>query len=117
MKAVTTHPRVFASSPAAFGALGCHSRNWARLGQLAEAGPFTDVRFDTASANVVGILGTRGSGKSYMPGMLLEGLCTRDYASSMAFKTCTQAVFLFDMLGNLQRADIALDEKNSRSLI
>lgn len=52
-----------------------------------------------------------------MPGMLLEGLCTRDYASSMAFKTCTQAVFLFDMLGNLQRADIALDEKNSRSLI
>jgi hypothetical protein len=37
--------------------------NWSE--HIAEAGPLTEVRFDTTHAHVVGLFGKRGSGKSY----------------------------------------------------
>ena len=65
MKKFTTRSRVFKSSPAEFGMHGRSAESWVYLGRLAEAGPLTDVRFDTGMAHVIGLFGKRGSGKSY----------------------------------------------------
>ena len=36
---------------------GHNAAHWVWLGRLAEAGPLTDVRFDTAHAHVIGLFG------------------------------------------------------------
>src|SRR5438477_8297496 len=108
MKKFTTRPRVFNGSPAEFGMHGRSARSWVYLGRLSEAGPLTDVRFDTALAHVVGLFGKRGSGKSYTLGTLLEGLCTKNPETSIANNPRTHATLLFDTLGIFQWVDIAL---------
>ena len=81
MKKFTVKPRVFRSSPGYAGTPHYESKGWVYLGRLGEAGPLTDVRFDTDMAHVVALFGKRGSGKSYTLGTLLEGLCTREVES------------------------------------
>ena len=84
MKKFTTKPRVFRSNPGYAGTPKYESKGWVYLGRLGEAGPLTDVRFDTDMAHVVALFGKRGSGKSYTLGTLLEGLCTTGAHSTIA---------------------------------
>lgn len=96
---------------------GSSTQSWVYLGRLAEAGPLTDIRFDTALAHVIGLFGKRGSGKSYTLGTLLEGLCTREASTTISKNPRTQAVLLFDTLGIFQWVNIALDEKSRKDTI
>jgi hypothetical protein len=117
VKKFTTRSRVFKSSPAEFGMHGRSTDSWVYLGRLAEAGPLTDVRFDTSLAHVIGLFGKRGSGKSYTLGTLLEGLCTQEEATTIGANPRTQAVLLFDTLGIFQWVDIALSEQSQKETI
>lgn len=96
---------------------GSSAASWVYLGRLAEAGPLTDVRFDTAMAHVIGLFGKRGSGKSYTLGTLLEGLCTREASTTISQNLRTQAILLFDTLGIFQWVNIALNEKSQQETI
>src|SRR3989337_2045092 len=117
MKKFTTRSRVFKSSPAEFGMHGNSTTSWVYLGRLAEAGPLTDVRFDTALAHVIGLFGKRGSGKSYTLGTLLEGLCTKESSTTISANPRTQAILLFDTPGIFQWIDIALNDKSQQETI
>lgn len=117
MKKFTTKPRVFRSSPGYAGAPGYESASWVYLGRLGEAGPLTDVRFDTDLAHVVALFGKRGSGKSYTLGTLLEGLCTKEPASSIAQNPRRVSLLLFDTLGIFQWMSILLDENAQREVL
>ena len=117
MKKFTTRFRVFKSSPAEFGMHGNSTPSWVYLGRLAEAGPLTDVHFDTSMAHVIGLFGKRGSGKSYTLGTLLEGLCTRETSTTISENPHTQAILLFDTLGIFQWVNISLNEKNQKETI
>lgn len=96
---------------------GRSAKSWVWLGRLAEAGPLTDVRFDTSHAHVVGLFGKRGSGKSYTLGTLLEGLCTKEKRTTIAENSRAVATLLFDTLGIFQWIDIALDEKSQKETV
>ena len=117
MKKFTTKPRVFRSSPGYAGTPNYDSKSWVYLGRLGEAGPLTDVRFDIGMAHVVALFGKRGSGKSYTLGTLLEGLCTRESASSIAQNPRRSSVLLFDTLGIFQWMSILLKENAQRELL
>ncbi len=117
MKKFTTRSRLFKTSPAEFGMHGRAAANWVYLGRLAEAGPLTDVRFDTALAHVVGLFGKRGSGKSYTLGTLLEGLCTRETTTTIGENSRSNAVLLFDTLGIFQWVNIALNDQSQKETI
>jgi len=93
------------------------TESWVYLGRLAEAGPLTDVRFDTGMAHVIGLFGKRGSGKSYTLGTLLEGLCTCEASTSISANPRTQAILLFDTLGIFQWINIALNEQSKKETI
>jgi hypothetical protein len=96
---------------------GRSTTGWVYLGRLAEAGPLTDVRFDTEAAHVIGIFGKRGSGKSYTLGTLLEGLSTCDHSTTISENPRLQAVLLFDTLGIFQWVNISLNEKSQKETI
>ena len=96
---------------------GRSAKHWVWLGRLAEAGPLTDVRFDTEHAHVVGLFGKRGSGKSYTLGTLLEGLCTKETKTTIADNSRAVATMLFDTLGIFQWIDIALDENSQKETV
>ena len=96
---------------------GRSTDSWVYLGRLAEAGPLTDVRYDTGMAHVIGLFGKRGSGKSYTLGTLLEGLCTNDKSTSISAHPRTHAVLLFDTLGIFQWVNIALSEQSKKETI
>ena len=117
MKKFTTKSRVFRSSPGYTGSPRSESKSWVYLGRLAEAGPLTDVRFDTEGAHVVALFGKRGSGKSYTLGTLLEGLCTKECATSIAENPRENAVLLFDTLGIFQWADIILQKNSCQDIV
>lgn len=117
MKKFTTRTRVFKSSPVEFGMYGGEAQSWVYLGRLAEAGPLTDIRFDTSAAHVVGLFGKRGSGKSYTLGTLLEGLCTRETSTTISANSRTQATLLFDTLGIFQWVNVAVNEKSQKETI
>jgi len=117
MKKFTTKPRVFRSSPGYAGTHNYESKSWVYLGRLAEAGPLTDVRFDTDLAHVVALFGKRGSGKSYTLGTLLEGLCTREADSSIAMNARNSAILLFDTLGVFQWMSILLHENSPKAIL
>jgi len=117
MKKFSTRPRAFTASPAEFGMHGRTAKHWVWLGRLAEAGPLTEVRFDTSHAHVVGLFGKRGSGKSYTLGTILEGLCTKEKKCSIANNSREVATLLFDTLGIYQWIDIVLDEKSQKETV
>lgn len=117
MKKFTVKPRVFRTSPGYMGTAHYESKNWVYLGRLAEAGPLTDVRFDTDVAHVLALFGKRGSGKSYTLGTLLEGLCTSEPDSSIAHNSRETALLLFDTLGIFQWMSILLNENTERKLL
>jgi len=96
---------------------GSSTNSWVYLGRLAEAGPLTDVRFDTEMAHVIGLFGKRGSGKSYTLGTLLEGLCTREASTTISANPRTQAILLFDTLGIFQWVNISLNETSQKETI
>lgn len=117
MKKFTTKPRVFRSLPGYAGTSSSEPKSWVYLGRLGEAGPLTPVRFDTALAHVVALFGKRGSGKSYTLGTLLEGLCTRENATSIAENPRQTAALLFDTLGIFQWMSILLNDTASRDVL
>ena len=117
MKKFTTRPRVFRSSPGYAGTPDHESNSWVYLGRLAEAGPLTDVRFDTSGAHVIAVFGKRGSGKSYTLGTLLEGLCTLNPSSSIAYNPQRSSVLLFDTLGIFQWMSILLNDSSQRDAL
>lgn len=117
MKKFTTRPRVFRSSPGYAGTHSPESKSWVYLGRLAEAGPLTDVRFDTDSAHVAALFGKRGSGKSYTLGTLLEGLCTSKPTSTIAENPRRSAILLFDTLGVFQWMSILLQEDTQKAIL
>ena len=117
MKKFTTKPRVFRSNPGYAGTHNYDSKGWVYLGRLGEAGPLTDVRFDTDMAHVVALFGKRGSGKSYTLGTLLEGLCTAEAESSIAANHGNAAILLFDTLGVFQWMSILLHENSQKAVL
>lgn len=117
MKKFTTKPRVFRSNPGYAGAHNHASKGWVYIGRLGEAGPLTDVRFDTEMAHVVAVFGKRGSGKSYTLGTLLEGLCTSEAESTIASNPGRAAILLFDTLGVFQWMSILLHEDSQKALL
>jgi len=117
MKKFTTKPRVFRASPGYAGTSGLESAGWVYLGRLGEAGPLTDVRFDTDMAHVVSVFGKRGSGKSYTLGTLLEGLCTREHSSTIAQNPRQSALLLFDTLGIFQWMGILLQQDAKQAIL
>jgi len=117
VKKFSTRSRIFKTSPAEFGMHGTSTDSWVYLGRLAEAGPLTDVRFDTSMAHVIGLFGKRGSGKSYTLGSLLEGLCTQEKSTSISTNPRTQGILLFDTLGIFQWVNISLREQSERETI
>ena len=117
MKKFTTKPRVFRSNPGYAGTHNYETKSWVYLGRLGEAGPLTDVRFDTDMAHVVALFGKRGSGKSYTLGTLLEGLCTSEVDSSIAANPGNAAMLLFDTLGVFQWMSILLHEDSQKALL
>ena len=117
MKKFTTKPRVFRSNPGYAGTHNYDSKGWVYLGRLGEAGPLTDVRFDTDMAHVVALFGKRGSGKSYTLGTLLEGLCTAEVESSIAANHGNSAILLFDTLGVFQWMSILLHENSQKAVL
>src|ERR1039457_5475835 len=117
MKKFTTRPRVFRSSPGYSGTHRSESKSWVYLGRLAEAGPLTDVRFDTDLAHVVALFGKRGSGKSYTLGTLLEGLCTSKPTSTIGENSGKSAILLFDTLGVFQWMSILLQEDSQKAVL
>jgi energy-coupling factor transporter ATP-binding protein EcfA2 len=117
MKKFTTKPRVFRSTPGYCGTSDTDTPNWVYLGRLGEAGPLTDVRFDTSLAHVVAMFGKRGSGKSYTLGTLLEGLCTHEPNTSIARHEAHASVLLFDTLGIFQWMSILLQDNSQRQVL
>lgn len=117
MKKFTTKPRVFRSSPGYAGTPHHECKNWVYLGRLGEAGPLTEVRFDTNMAHVIALFGKRGSGKSYTLGTLLEGLCTKEPLSTIAHNARHSSVLLFDTLGIFQWMSIPLQENAQRDIL
>ena len=117
MKKFTTRPRVFRSSPGYAGTHQTESTSWVYLGRLGEAGPLTDVRFDTEQAHVVALFGKRGSGKSYTLGTLLEGLCTSTPTSCIAENPRKSAILLFDTLGVFQWMSILLQDDSQKAVL
>jgi len=117
MKKFTVKPRAFRTSPGYAGTPNFESDFWVYLGRLGEAGPLTDVRFDTNMAHVMAMFGKRGSGKSYTLGTLLEGLCTAEFESSISRTSRKNAVLLFDTLGIFQWMSILLQEDSKRELL
>ena len=117
MKKFTTKPRVFRSNPGYVGTHNYQSKGWVYLGRLGEAGPLTDVRFDTDMAHVVALFGKRGSGKSYTLGTLLEGLCTCEAESSIAVNPGKSAILLFDTLGVFQWMSILLHKNSQKAIL
>lgn len=117
MKKFTTKPRPFRSAMGYVGAPNYESTHWVYFGRLGEAGPLTDVRFDTDMAHVIAMFGKRGSGKSYTLGTLLEGLCTKQQESSIANNSQKQAILLFDTLGIFQWMDLVLKDDSQKELL
>jgi len=117
MKKFSVRPRLFGSSPADFGMNGERAKHWVWLGRLAEAGPLTDIRFDTGQAHVVALFGKRGSGKSYTLGTLLEGLCTKQPHTSISENSRGVATLLFDTLGIYQWMNTAVVEDSTSATI
>jgi len=117
MKKFTTKPKVFRTSPGYAGTPNFATKSWVYLGRLGEAGPLTDVRFDTSAAHVVALFGKRGSGKSYTLGTLVEGLCTLEADSSIAQNPRNAAVLLFDTLGVFQWMSILLPDESQKGVL
>lgn len=117
MKKFTIKPKIFRFSPGYLGTSKLESKNWVYFGRLGEAGPLTDVRFDTDNAHVVSIFGKRGSGKSYTLGSLLEGLCTKLPKTSISGNLKKSSVLLFDTLGVFQWMGIPLNENSNAEII
>ena len=99
------------------GSSRAETKDWVYMGRLAEAGPLTDVRFDTEGAHVVALFGKRGSGKSYTLGTLLEGLCTENENTSISVNQHDGAVLLFDTLGIFQWTNVPLTEDSRQKLV
>jgi uncharacterized protein len=78
------------------------------VGRLAERGPLRKVFFNAGREFVVMVLGKRGSGKSYMLGTLLEGLCTTENKTSLAVLTASPGVLLLDPMMNFWPSVIPL---------
>lgn len=68
------------------------------LGKLAELGPNKKVYLDVSGEHVLAIVGKRGSGKSYTLGSIVEGLCTKQRATSISKISRKRALLLFDTL-------------------
>jgi ABC-type dipeptide/oligopeptide/nickel transport system ATPase subunit len=93
------------------------SKEYVFLGRLAEAGQLVRVDFDLSIPHVVAIFGKRGSGKSYTLGSFLEGLCTREAATTISAITKTRASLLFDTLGIFQWLDVPLSPSSPQKLL
>jgi len=87
------------------------------IGRLAEAGQLVKVDFDLSLPHVVAIFGKRGSGKSYTLGSFLEGLCTKEYETSISNITRSRATLLFDTLGIFQWMDVPLSLNSSQRIL
>ena len=116
MKKFTVKPRL-ASAPQIIGSPDGTSDAWVYLGRLAEAGPLTAIRYDTAHAHVVAVFGKRGSGKSYTLGSFLEGLCTRDQHTSIGHNARRWGILLFDTLGIFQWVNIPVNDADAHELM
>jgi hypothetical protein len=68
------------------------------LGKLAELGPNPKMFLDVSGEHVLAIVGKRGSGKSYTLGSIIEGLCTKQTATSLGQISRKRALLLFDTL-------------------
>lgn len=68
------------------------------LGRLIETGPRRDLRLDITGEQVVGILGKRGTGKSYTLGVIIEGLAAGLGTSPIAGHATPRGGLVFDIM-------------------
>lgn len=87
------------------------------LGQSAEIGAKRKVLFDISTEHVVGIVGKRGSGKSYTLGSISEAMCTLKRESSISKINRERAVLLFDTLDIYWTTKIPISEKSGKKII
>jgi DNA helicase HerA-like ATPase len=93
--------------------LGPAEREWVFLGRLAEIGPKKAVRLGLDYEHVVGIVGKRGSGKSFTLGTFLEGLCTTEKETPLGLTEHRRAGLLFDTLNIFQWMTTEVSEQAS----
>jgi DNA helicase HerA-like ATPase len=85
------------------------------LGTLAETGPKREVWLDVSGEQVVGIVGKRGTGKSYTLGVLLEGLASGQGKSTIASCTTPRGGLVLDIMDIFWSSQIKLIEDPSAS--
>jgi hypothetical protein len=80
------------------------------LGKVIESGPRRELWLDITGEQVVGVVGKRGTGKSYTLGVAIEGLSTGSGASRLAAVSTPRAALIFDILDIFWTAQIPLSD-------
>jgi len=95
---------------------GDKQRDKVLLGRLVEAGKRRDLWLDVSGEQVVGILGKRGTGKSYTLGVLIEGLASGAGTTSLAVHETPRGGVVFDIMDIFWSSVIPLTEKGSNEI-
>ncbi len=90
-----------------------HGRDKVLLGHLAETGSLRQLWLDISGEQVVGVLGKRGTGKSYTLGVLVEGLSVRAKTSHLATHETARGGLVFDIMDIFWTTQIPLTDNSS----
>lgn len=86
------------------------------LGTVAESGRRRQLWLDISGEQVVGILGKRGTGKSYTLGVLIEGLAAGSGDSPLAHHTTPRGGLVFDIMDIYWSSVIPLSDGSSSEI-
>lgn len=86
------------------------------LGKLAETGPGRDLWLDISGEQVIGVLGKRGTGKSYTLGVLVEGLAAGNGSSELAHHETQRGGLVFDLMDIFWSSQIQLTNGGSEQI-
>lgn len=84
--------------PVTAGDSGDRQRDRILIGRLSETGPRRELWLDITGEQVVGVLGKRGTGKSYTLGVMIEGLAAGQGSSPIAVHTTPRGGLVFDIM-------------------
>lgn len=89
---------------------------YANLGRLSEQGPRSTTVLGLARETVVGILGQRGSGKSYTLGSIVESLGATELSANIGRNVKDRAVLLLDTLNIYQFSAVPVSQIPEQTL-
>jgi uncharacterized protein len=87
------------------------------LGTLAESGKRRQLWLDISGEQVIGILGKRGTGKSYTLGVLIEGLSAGNGDTKLATHSTPRGGLVFDIMDIYWSSVIQLSDAGSPEII